>query len=645
MFALRAFRVPRPHPVYPRYQTSSRLPRRHAPRLLTGLAGVLSLAALAAPTSGRAQDVALGDLSDSAQQQIAEILAVKDTFSPAERKIASELVFAGRKARGLVVGPVADGIISLKTVAGTDNAVRVDVGGKVNGKLRAAVAANGGSVDGFSKAAGRMTATVPLSALETLAADPNVAFIRRPSLRTTNVGSLTSQGYISHSVRQAINQTGFNGSGVKVGVLSDSASPARVAALVASGDLGPNTVVLDAGDPGSDEGTAMMEIIQDMAPGAQLYFATAFRSDTSFADNIRALAAVGCTIIVDDITYFDEGVFQDGVIARAVNDVTALGALYFSSAGNSGNAAHGTSGTWEGDFTSGGAYPGPVPTGDAKSYQVHRFQTTPAAQNYDVVTGNSGFISLKWSDPLGGSTNDYDLFVLDATGTTVKGFSVDVQNGTQDPLEEVAGPGFGGTNYPNPVAGDRLVLVKTTAAATRALHVDTERGSLSIGTNGNTFGHNAAANTVCLAATYWNSARTGTKPFNGTNNPAETFSSDGPRKVFYNPDGSPIISGNFLFGTNGGTTLQKPNLTAADGNVCLTPGFSPFFGTSAAAPHAAGIAALIKSARPNLTNAQLLGILQSSALDNEAAGPDPTGGYGVISALAAMQAALATPAP
>ena len=170
-------------------------------------------------------------------------------------------------------------------------------------------------------------------------------------------------------------------------------------------------------------------------------------------------------------------------------------------------------------------------------------------------------------------------------------------------------------------------------------------GQLSVATGGSTTGHNAGANTVSMAATYWNSARTGTRPFNGANNPAEVFSADGPRKIFYRPDGSPITPGNFLFNTNGGTTLLKPDLTAADGNVCVTPGFSPFFGTSAAAPHAAGIAALLKSARPGLTNAQILDLLRSTALDNEAPGPDPTGGYGVISAQAAMQQALTLPAP
>jgi hypothetical protein len=81
----------------------------------------------------------------------------------------------------------------------------------------------------------------------------------------------------------------------------------------------------------------MLVIVYDLGPGAQLYFATAFNGISSFASNIAALAAAGCTIIVDDVFYLGEPTFQDGEIAQAVNDFTDAGGLYFSSAGNSGN--------------------------------------------------------------------------------------------------------------------------------------------------------------------------------------------------------------------------------------------------------------------------------------------------------------------
>ena len=87
----------------------------------------------------------------------------------------------------------------------------------------------------------------------------------------------------------------------------------------------------------------MLQIMHDLAPGAELGFATAFISAASFADNIRKLRFdADCDVIVDDILYYNEAAFQDGPIAQAVNAVTADGALYFSSAGNEGNTLDGT---------------------------------------------------------------------------------------------------------------------------------------------------------------------------------------------------------------------------------------------------------------------------------------------------------------
>ena len=193
----------------------------------------------------------------------------------------------------------------------------------------------------------------------------------------------------------------------------------------ASGDLGTVTVL--PGQTGSgDEGTAMLELIHDMAPGAQLYFATAFTSITSFAQNIRDLRTAGCDIIVDDVGYFVETPFQDGqgptvvsttnggVVIQAVKDVTAAGALYFSSAGNSGNLNDGTSGVWEGNYVLGAATTDPpIPGAGAGN-----FHTFTAGQDFDTLTvAGSGPINLFWSDPLGGSGNDYDLFRLNTAGT------------------------------------------------------------------------------------------------------------------------------------------------------------------------------------------------------------------------------------
>ena len=152
----------------------------------------------------------------------------------------------------------------------------------------------------------------------------------------------------------------------------------------------------------------MLEIVYDLAPDSPLYFATAFNGPASFADNIIALKDAGCKVIVDDVGYFNESPFQDDVISQAVTTVTAAGVSYFSSAGNSGNKRAGTSGTWEGDYVDGN------PDGTYDDWHFHAF--APGVIGNQMLT-NPGIITLFWSDALGASANDYDLYVVDIGGS------------------------------------------------------------------------------------------------------------------------------------------------------------------------------------------------------------------------------------
>jgi hypothetical protein len=614
---------------------------------LRGLGGsvCLAAAALLLPTIAQAQ---VAGIAPSAAKQMQEIYAFKKSLSPAEQKMSTNVVLNYRIAQGKNVGNLARFAAPLTK----DSSGRIEV--EVNGYMTPSLLSS--SAMKFSEKengqtpisvfrTGKIHTHVNAAELEQLAKSSDVKFISEPHMAHTNVGSYTSQGYLAHRANSVVS-SGVNGTGVKVGVLSDSASATRVQALIASGDLPANTVVLpgQAGS-GEDEGTAMMEIVHDMAPGAQLFFATAFNSESSFAANIRALRfTYHCDIIVDDVSYFDEAAFQDSTVADAVNDIVADGGMYFSAAANSGNLTSGTSGTWEGDFSSAGNNP-LVTNFEGAPVPVNNFSLTSTPQGYDSLSGTaspSGYVFLQWSDPLAASSNDYDLFILDSTGSTIKAYSTDTQNGTQDPIEGI-GPGSGCTTAtPSgycPAVGDRIVVALYNGQ-TRALHIDTERSTLTIGTSGATFGHNAGKNTFSMAAVYWNAAKHGAVPFTGgASNPDETFSSDGPRKIFYNPDGTAITPGLYTFASGGGTTLIKPDAAAADGVFTATPGFLPFFGTSAAAPHAAGIAALVKSANPSLTNQQIYAILHNTTLDNMEPGIDRDSGYGILSALNAVNAA------
>ncbi|CAN5550273.1 hypothetical protein BH18VER1_BH18VER1_12620 [soil metagenome] len=124
----------------------------------------------------------------------------------------------------------------------------------------------------------------------------------------------------------------------------------------------------------------------------------------------------------------------------------------------------------------------------------------------------------------------------------------------------------------------------------------------------------------------------------------ENFSSDGFRRVFFKPNGTPITPGNFS--STGGKVLIKPDITAADGVATTLPlnkGLNPFFGTSAAAPHAGGIAAQVLSMRPSATAKEVREALNASAIDILKTGIDNASGRGIIMAPKAVQAIINSP--
>jgi hypothetical protein len=447
----------------------------------------------------------------------------------------------------------------------------------------------------------------------------------------TNAGAATSEGSAAHGADRARKFFNTDGTGVKIGVLSDSDDLKEES--IATGDLPPDTTTIPGQDgrPGSGEGTAMMQIVHDVAPGAQLFFATAFISPESFADNIRRLRfEFGCDIIVDDIIYFFESPYQDDIIAQAVSDVIGDGAIYFSSAGNEGNFDDGTSGTWEGDFKPGGAL-STLPSG----YTVHDFGSGVISNRIEV---DGGPLFLHWSDPgsldnpLSG--NDHDLFILDQNLRNVIVASTDIQDGIGLPFE------FLGFLIP---PNFRVVVARHPTAEKRTIRVAHFRGELGLATPGASYGHSQVVNAFGLAAVDALEAEGG-EFVAGPLTPVELFSADGPRRVFYNPDGTPIGGG---VSGGGGQLRKKPDLAAADGVATTFPsltGLNPFFGTSAAAPHAAAIAALLKSAVPTASQAKIRSSLIQGALDIEATGVDRNSGKGIVSAFNGLLSVGAKPA-
>ena len=653
-------------------------------------------------------------MSDQAAAQISALLADKESRTKAQQKIDSQLLYASRMARGLDAAP---GVPTLETgiIVNSKGLVEVDIRAPIGAGVEALVRSVGGTVVRTFDFAHSIEALVPVGELEKIAADSRVQFIMpkaqamlesagrspgngemegaklSPRLQRfknavqagvdavkqksgggvgVNAGSVTSQGDATHRAADVRTSLGFNGAGMCIGVLSDSFNALGAAGTdVTNGDLpGTGTPfafsqpvgLAGSGDitGASDEGRAMLQILHDLAPGARLYFATAFNSMADFANNIRALRGISpnaggfgnvfpkCDVIVDDVFYYVESGLHDGQpgpssgniaqISQAVNDVVNDGGLYFSSAGNSGNTTQvrpstgaNTAGAWEGDYV-GGTPPAPLAAyADALMWN--------GADVGNTILANGAWQVLHWSDPIGASTNDYDLCRLNAAMTAVVTCSTNIQNGSQDPLEFIT------TSATN----TRLVVVRKAGAATRFMSLTTNRGRLQYATSGQTRGHGASPLAMGVAATpaattFGAPTPNGPfpNPFVGTNQ-IEWFSSDGPRRSFFYADGTAITPGNFLAGTSGGVVRAKPDMTAADGVVTTLPpasGLNPFYGTSAAAPHAGAIAALIKQGMPNATPAQITGFMKSTALDIMAPGVDKDSGVGIVQAFQAVQA-------
>ncbi|MBC7880635.1 MAG: S8 family serine peptidase [Anaerolineae bacterium] len=291
---------------------------------------------------------------------------------------------------------------------------------------------------------GVIEAYIPLSRAVLLARMPGVSSVILSSPPATDVGATTSQAVVQHKVDQV--PANIDGTGITVGTLSDSyntsTNPIKEANDIASGDLPgtgnplgnttPVVITEELGSAGIDEGRAMLQLIHDVAPKAKLCFATAFNGQVGFANNILRLADPSLTckadVIVDDIIYFAEPFFSDGIVAQAVDDVAngisfpSKKVPYFSSAGNRPSTqayladariipvTGATTGT---NISLTGIDPALYAGG------FHNFRTDGGqdiAQNISI-SGN-GTISFQWDDPYDVATPTLGATLLSSSGVT-----------------------------------------------------------------------------------------------------------------------------------------------------------------------------------------------------------------------------------
>ncbi|UJA20407.1 S8 family serine peptidase [Thermoleophilia bacterium SCSIO 60948] len=458
---------------------------------------------------------------------------------------------------------------------------------------------------------------------------------------------------------------GVDGTGASIGILSDSFDTARytdeppettASQDVADGDLpgagnpcgrttpvdvirewpAPNNAgtVADLGQV--DEGRAMLQIVHDLAPGARLSFATANFTETQFAENIATLAAEDPDVMVDDVNYFGEPVYQDGVVANAIADAADQGVAHFTSVGNQRQEIDGQGvGAWEADAYRPAPCPEITPTFGEPLTGADCMDFDPGAgvdtaQNLALQSGSQRF-SFHWAEPQYGVTTNLDFYLVDESGNVLASADADEINQSKRPA----------ANFAIALSQNRevrLVIRRSAGTGTpQLLYVPYGRQTAlpeHYG-EGDRFAGSVVAHYGSEAAQAVGAVR--------YNNPdrVEAFSIRGQQTQFFAPvDGTtpaaPLPSPE---------TEAKPDVVATNGGLTSffyedEPDVFRFFGTSAAAPHAGAVAALQVSADPDITR-ELMIANQESTARAVPLSPQAASGAGLLDAFEAVSASVA----
>ena len=496
---------------------------------------------------------------------------------------------------------------------------------------------------------GLIATYLPITQIETLARTAGVSHLTAEQPPKAWVGKVTSQGTVVLRTDLVNKNLGYTGKGITVGVLSDSFNtaflntqnpPATTAQQdAASGDLPNNVNVLEDftnfGLGGTDEGRAICQIVYDEAPQCNLAFATADASEIDFANNIIALRTkANCDVIVDDVGYSDEPVFSDGFVAQAVNlvvnstDAPGKKVIYCSSAGNAGDNGyrHPFEEIPDSDVRAAGGHgnlklANVSPSLTAGGWHNWNPNPGPAEPSTDVtnVSDPTGQyqLFLQWDDAFDidhGITTNFNLLVFDQSGNflpalsgTVDAFSmkeayqqaIGLVGTPNAPTYQIAITKSKKTDPKAPAPPSQHQLAILTFTDGQLLGAHFHAAPLDVP---NVYGHPAANGAIAVAAYVYD--WTDKKPFQPQ---IEYYTSPGPVNIYFDESGKRLATPDLR---------AKPDVAGVDG-VATTffgqPYFNTpfaFFGTSAAAPSVAGVAALMIQAAGGPESIDALSVLE-----------------------------------
>lgn len=407
------------------------------------------------------------------------------------------------------------------------------------------------------------------------------------------VGSVHTAGDSVLKTDQVRNLTGADGSGVIVGVISNGAKGLSDAQGL--GDLPQNVVILKDGNRA--EGTAMMEIIHDIAPNATLiYHDFGGGQEDKFVSAFENLINAGATIIVEDVFNYEVPYFEDGNIASGIQEILQKhpDVIIISSAGNTANAHY------QGSFSDAG-----------EGYQSFNGSTGIPVE---IQSGGRLKVFLQWDDPYNGPTHDFDLFLHDTQSNSDVSIANKVQSDGGNPAEKIDYQNVGEKSQ----KAEIRVKLKDGETSDSNLELlllfDPEKVTLDskyLVPQDSIIGWAASPNIISVAAVS-----------SSKDSIIQDFSSQGTVTIS-NP-------------TN--DIRKKPDITGVDDIEVSGSGDFPttFTGTSAAAPHIAGLIAVFKSIYPDLSLEVIRDALFNSADDLGSPGWDSVYGYGLADAISML---------